>query len=165
MSSGIYVHISWVERHSQVDGKTGSYRNGLTAYLKAFVDRFISESGLTWDLKYTGRRRRKGETERTLEEPCALVCKHGDKEIFEIHWTMDWGGLRIMVDTPYMNIPPKHPDWPAPTYGICGNRPLNPSLAQNYVTAAHYRRKKPKYKQQGLKLAKQIHCNWKSTLS
>lgn len=123
--------------------KNGSYINGLNAFLRVFKDRFN---------QYSIR-----ESENSVE---IVHHQRNNKVICEIHWRLDWGGLYLVVSSEFFNS--NIPKWNNEGNIVFCNRPLNPSLASNYIAAARLRRKKPKYKQEACRIAKQILVNYQN---
>lgn len=121
--------------------KNGSYKNGLDAFIKVFKESFQNESF--------------SEKNYSSEGSMTISTKDNVK-IVEIDWILDDGGLYITIQSEFFNKPHTGTT-------IC-NRPCRPLAANNYVMAAHYRRKKPKYKHEACSIVKQIKANFQKSL-
>ena len=131
----------------RLSSKLGSYHNGWRAFVAVFKQRF---STLEWEEKKFWA----PTPNYDRRDDGRLIGRHNGKVVVELGWTLDVGGLYLTVSSDHFN-------GGEDSFGkVLCNRPLNPHLASNYITAAAHRRRKPKYKQEACKIAKQLFSNW-----
>lgn len=131
---------------NQLSNKLGSYENGLNAFFSVFANKFLQPG---WKIDGSNNR--------------AFCYNDKGELIFLLDWKLDAGGLFLMVASEYLNdnIQPfyLYDNKVLRAVTFC-NRPLHPRRAKNYVSAARFRRNKPKYKREACKLAREIFCNY-----